>query len=717
MREEFIKSGVDKGYIAQGLAGLNSNRAWKMREELIKSGVGKGYIAQGLAGLDSARAWKMREELIKSGVGKGSIAKGLAGLDSARAWTMREELIKAGRSNVVPVSLAGNYETFIWQLLKKEETKDIAYKITNTGTGEFDEKALAGEISEYMSRDSLFAEKNNQTPEEKMRSWLQTGANAARTISTVLKESPRIFLDTMAAKKDAKNIAQKFEYKAFPSVLSKQKESAWRDFPGYFGYGGGGSEKYREPSPEDYLNPDSMEKMLGGDPEGGEGGRENEEVMRFREPVKDLVVTGIYGKFSGQVWDPSYQFKIAKKPKEEAKEISIVLPHVGAKTKLPKLVGSDIITERVKGMKNKEEVPLEAEISPMGEGLVLNTKKVHEVVYSIEIDEVPPALRQISKPDYARFREQLVRADDASMITELMPLPEEIDLFLMSIKDREPKEQVQAIEQFVRSISFYDMKNGEMIGLKRGKSLEERLEIMEARVDELKEKEKTNKEALAGKKYAGVCADFAVLSTAILRKAGFASGVLSGFMPEGTVAKVKDAHATAFVVWPDGRGGNEIFAVDGTPSGLEGISRPSLEELEKIRGEKTKEIRENGEKQLDEIMKMLANNDEESISKLTNGTLEKVLNAVLRYEVKQENVQAVTGMLEAYWYSPLHKLDLKKTGETAKFLEFFESEVARSRNMPAAEVYADPEANFSKPSKHSCNVSEKNRILITVSKQ
>jgi hypothetical protein len=748
LREKFFEEGLDKDYIARSLAGLDSDRAWKLREKLIEAGAYKENIALGLAGLDSERAWKMREEflvednidevdviascvgldsdrawqlrekflqispyegaiaqslaglnsdrawqlrekLIKGGVNQSSIALGLAGLDSDQAWEMRKMPLEKGRKGLIAQSLGGNFLTFVWQLSKKEKTKDITHKITNAGTGEFDEKTLAKEISEYLSHGSLLAEKENQPLEQRMRTWLETGRNVAHAMSTVIKESPRAFLETMSAKKDTKNIAQRLEYKAFPSVLLKQEENAWRNFSGYFGHGTG-SEGHKEPSPEDYLNPDSMEKMLGGDPEGSAEGGENEEVMRFREPVNDLVVTGIYGKLSGQVWDPSYQFKIAKRPKEEAREISIVLPRVGAKTKLPKLVGSDIITERVKGVKGGEEMPLAAEISPMGEGLVLDTKKAREVVYSVEMDEMPPALRQISKSDYARFKEQLVRNDGEPMIAELAPLPEEIDLFLMGIKDREPKEQVQAIEQFVRSVSYYDMKNGEVIGLKRDKPLEERLEIMEARVDELKEKDEKNKEALAGKKYAGVCADFAVLAAAILRKAGFASGVLSGFMPEGKVAKVKDAHATAFVVWPDGRGGNEIIAVDGTPNGLESISRPSLEEMEKVREEKVKEIREKGEKQLDEILQILESNDEESIKKLTNGTLEKVLNAVLRYEVKQENVQAVTGMLEAYWYSPLHKLEAEKVGGAAGFSEFFESEVKRARNRPAVETYADP---------------------------
>ncbi len=67
-------------------------------------------------------------------------------------------------------------------------------------------------------------------------------------------------------------------------------------------------------------------------------------------------------------------------------------------------------------------------------------------------------------------------------------------------------------------------------------------------MDELKEKDDKNKDVLQNKMYTGVCADFAVLAAAILRRAGFVSGVLSGFRPDGKSAKVSNAHGTAFVV-------------------------------------------------------------------------------------------------------------------------------------------------------------------------
>ena len=115
--EKLLKAGAPNGWVAEGLAGLDSDRAWKMRERLEKEGADKGLVALGLAGLDSDRAWEMRERLEKEGANKGLVAEGLAGLDSDRAYEMRERLLKAGANKgLVAVGLAGNSATFVWQL-------------------------------------------------------------------------------------------------------------------------------------------------------------------------------------------------------------------------------------------------------------------------------------------------------------------------------------------------------------------------------------------------------------------------------------------------------------------------------------------------------------------------------------------------------------------------------------------------------------------------
>ena len=53
---------------------ISDEKIMDKMESFIEAGVNKAYIAQGLAGLDSPRSWQMRDEFIKEGVSKASIA-------------------------------------------------------------------------------------------------------------------------------------------------------------------------------------------------------------------------------------------------------------------------------------------------------------------------------------------------------------------------------------------------------------------------------------------------------------------------------------------------------------------------------------------------------------------------------------------------------------------------------------------------------------------
>ena len=54
-----------RSYIAEGLAGLNSERAWRMRERLQEAGSGKEVIAFSINGnVDAAIAWRRRMGLL-----------------------------------------------------------------------------------------------------------------------------------------------------------------------------------------------------------------------------------------------------------------------------------------------------------------------------------------------------------------------------------------------------------------------------------------------------------------------------------------------------------------------------------------------------------------------------------------------------------------------------------------------------------------------------
>ena len=60
-------------------------RALDYMEKLLNEGVSKGWVAEGLAGLDSEKEWEMRERLLREGADKDWVGEGLAGLDSEKA--------------------------------------------------------------------------------------------------------------------------------------------------------------------------------------------------------------------------------------------------------------------------------------------------------------------------------------------------------------------------------------------------------------------------------------------------------------------------------------------------------------------------------------------------------------------------------------------------------------------------------------------------------
>ena len=57
--EKLLKQGANKGLVAEGLAGLDSDRAWEMRERLLKQGADQGRIAEGLAGYSITFVWQL----------------------------------------------------------------------------------------------------------------------------------------------------------------------------------------------------------------------------------------------------------------------------------------------------------------------------------------------------------------------------------------------------------------------------------------------------------------------------------------------------------------------------------------------------------------------------------------------------------------------------------------------------------------------------------
>jgi hypothetical protein len=111
--------------VAQGLAGINTERAWEIRRQLVS--VAPESTARGMAGFDSEEAWNLRNEikdkyLDRDGVSQG-LAESLAGLDSDKAWKLRGELIKIVPESVLE-GLAGIDSKKAWGLRDEYKNKE-----------------------------------------------------------------------------------------------------------------------------------------------------------------------------------------------------------------------------------------------------------------------------------------------------------------------------------------------------------------------------------------------------------------------------------------------------------------------------------------------------------------------------------------------------------------------------------------------------------------
>ncbi|MFH1667626.1 MAG: hypothetical protein ABH884_01210, partial [Candidatus Komeilibacteria bacterium] len=605
--ERLIKEGVSKAFIAEGLAGLDSPQAWAMREQFINEGVDKGFIARGLAGLDSPQAWAMREQFINEGVDKGWIALGLAGLDSPQAWAMREQFINEGvDKDWIALGVNGDYTTFVWRLNRKKEESNLPLKLqkkldllnlVNKPTLEGINKRFDQEDQEDIS------------VEEKIKRGLSNSQRFAGQVSDLLKQAPQNFLDTMSGKRDRLTavLVKRTISKTFPEIIRKSERLTWRDFPGYFGLNSNhlNREANGVNQPQDFLNPRQNMESIGGDPRSAEDARR--EIMQLRDNIGELIVTGLYGKYNkdNNSWEKSF---FAHQPTimEPAKETTITLPEVSGlrQANLPKPINSRIIKERIKGIDNSgQEIVLESNTNSLGEVVAEIPKNIKKIVYSLEYNQAPKIMRQLTEHEYRNYHRQFKSEFGDEMNQEMCHLPEEIEVFINSIAELEPKEKVKAIESFVREYSYYDFDNKDVIPLKRGKGLEELLMIMETRMAELKQIHPELSDKLSKKRFAGVCHDFNMLVTAMLRQAGLTAGFAQGFMAHDKSVRLNSAHGTAFVVWPDELNKNAVFTVDGTPGGvtaeqneyLSQIQQPSLEQQENRAEEMIEEIKKEAE--------------------------------------------------------------------------------------------------------------------------
>ncbi|MBU0647997.1 transglutaminase-like domain-containing protein [Patescibacteria group bacterium] len=551
---------------------------------------------------------------------------------------------------------------------------------------------LKTKILEYFDNDSAAKEMwEKYDPEKGHR---QYSPKFADKIAEIVKASPELFLDFFRAKKDKnlEKLAGDIIDQIFQDALTeKEQEPAKKDHwvKGLAKnivskiFGGTGESnvverfnrwmkakpEYQKHKPKltDFFRTNSQAKrqVLGGNPrEGGKG----LELMRWDKHYQGFLCNSLLGKCDdGKNWE-YIDFPVEIKLQEPVREITTTMSVVKTwnQVDLPKPINAEIIPTRIKGITmNNQEINLASHINQTGQvtAIMDPNKPIKKITYSWQ-ESKEEEIADIKQSDYDTFRNNWSREHAKDLLVNISPnLDERYEQFLALINNLSPKQKVISIEEFIKKIGYYDMDNVETLAQKDNKTFDEKLLLMEERLDFLKKNNSQLTGKLGDKYIAGVCADYALLTVALLRKAGFMAGYASGVDANGQTATSKDAHAKAFVLWPDEEGKAIIHTVDSTPGGIDEKQQEEIAEhlhIETIT-EKEKRLEEEKDKYVNAVSQQVKTWQDltaEELAKIDNGVLEQTLNEYLSSRVKQSHVKSLRRMLEAYWYSPTHKADI-----------------------------------------------------------
>jgi hypothetical protein len=155
-----------------------------------------------------------------------------------------------------------------------------------------------------------------------------------------------------------------------------------------------------------------------------------------------------------------------------------------------------------------------------------------------------------------------------------------------------------------------------------------------------------------------VCADFALITTALLRQAGILSGVAIGFLPDGKKVTTQHAHGCSFALFPTQTKDTQILLIDGTPHSNEVQSLPPLTTRQQQQEQQQQAVEQTTLQQLSDINDLMDKHSDfaalkEHLATLYNGNLEDTMNAILRYRIQPTQYHRVVNLLNAYRYSPL----------------------------------------------------------------
>jgi hypothetical protein len=521
----------------------------------------------------------------------------------------------------------------------------------------------------------------------------------AINLTKLVKEDPSIFFDDIRSKKEkspAWRIDQMID-RLFPEVkINKEIEKRKNKKTSFFGdmFGGNNNEnKDSEINNSDsFFEDNDYMELNDGDPmmEGKDIG------IEFRQDVQGMLATNINISNNGQSRWTRLEFPISTEMQGPTEEITATIK-VDKKKEilLPFFTDSKIITSRLKALDEKgNDINFSFDINQLGQVKIRSDKPMSQVLYSQEKPLITPAPDDITAEEYDTYKKQFESRYGKSVIESVLDLPPEIKQFIDSIETLSPIEKLMTIEEYVQQVSYYDFDNKKVQAVKRGKNNDERLAIMQIRMDDIT----AEKPEIKGKMFAGVCADFALLTTAMLRHAGFTSGVISGLKIDGKTALSSHAHGLSFVNWPSADGKNNIYTLDGTPGSyneenselLNTLRSRSLRERLEDKKKNIDVLTKDAENRLKEIQDILDSLDIDKIKGLSNGELEKALNIILRYGVKRNNLHVIESILNTK-YAPVNitEIDLDDISNIVTVTRLIESEIKRERLKIKKDVNPD----------------------------
>ncbi len=427
---------------------------------------------------------------------------------------------------------------------------------------------------------------------------------------------------------------------------------------------------FAEADPMKLLQPDEATQLLSSSVEDLEN---RDTIFELRQPMQEFFATGIHSTYDAKKehWIKS-QFQFAKTEQGSGEACTVKIPRLSAGTyTLPLPIGAEILAERVHAIDAKgKEKRLPIRTQPNGHVVVETDTQTKAVAYSFLNQEktVPQALSE-KEFERAMLRAEKSQPEEFKRMRESFgTLPPECSAFINTedFKQLEPLEKVQAIEQWIRANGYYDPEPKAEADKRRQQS--SRPDMVWKHMAE----RAARVPAAQGKIFAGVCLDFALLQSGMLRKAGFATAIASGFQVNGTKAEGRHAHALSVIAWPNTKGGLEILQSDATPSSTDAraahVAAPSLAEKREQAEKQQQESQQTAHQELEEILQQIYSADPSVIRKVENGKLERAVQWILAHEVKPTHVKHLQTLFDGYLYTPLKKIMLN-TEENQRALQ------------------------------------------------